>query len=246
MSKPSGSANGQEGRSNGEDDLRSLLEALKADIGELKNESDLLRSQAVAKQETVIIADRLEAPGEGEELYSMLAELKKDIVSLRSDNDALARGETVVAPVRAPEKTNEVAIMLHELKSDINDLKHDNESLRLENLTARDGARLENVGGAYRNENNQTVAGLMKGAAALVLVAAAAGGGYYLAKSQGGGTTNSGVSPNIASTRPTGPTVKPSIVAQTTKNIEQPGKSCGTCQGSIWRKSCERRGDDQL
>ena len=52
-------------------------------------------------------------------------------------------------PARATRRgSNEkVAGILHELKGDISELKHENESLRLENLTARDGAHFNNLGG---------------------------------------------------------------------------------------------------
>ncbi len=165
-------------------EMHALLEALKADIGNLREENDLLRRQAFAPQDNIPASDNAD-----EELYGMLVELKDDIVSLRTENDALREGDGGQPFVRSAQKSDDVAMVLRELKSDIDVLKHDNQSLRLENLTARDGAHFENLGGqqeAYRHAERSIAPGLLKGVAALALVTMAAGGGYYVAKMQGG------------------------------------------------------------
>ena len=185
MSSPLSRGASGDGPQDDSGDMRALLEALKADIGNLRDENETLRTAAIMAQ------DRQSAGHEGEEdeqLFAMLGELKDDITVLRSENEALKHGTTVPSVTRSSSKNDEVAMMLHELKDDINELKHDNESLRLENLTARDGAHFESLGGqneAYRNRQNGVFSNLLKGLGALALVAGAAGGGYYLAMTQG-------------------------------------------------------------
>ncbi len=184
MRSPLANHNAQDKRSDDSIELRSLLEALKADIGNLREENDQLRSQAFASGEDA--GD--EVLNEQEvELYEMLGELKDDLDGLRSANDVLRENNKNVVRNRAPDSDGQVASILHGLKDDISELKHKNESLRLENLTARDGARFKNLGGqemAYRNDDENIGAGFLKGLGMVVLVAGAAGGGYYFAKTQ--------------------------------------------------------------
>lgn len=156
------------------------------------------------------------------ELYKMLGELKQDIVSLRSENDALRQGKPATPPVEAREETDEVAAMQQKLKDDIKSLKQENESLRLENLTTRDGAYFENLGGqqeAYRNSQKSVFSRLLKGFAALVLVAGAASGGYYLAKSEG----QSGTS--LPTTETASVTAKKALDVKPVKELPLPATS---------------------
>ncbi len=184
MSSPLARSNSSKEDSDDSTELRSLLKALQADIGNLREENDQLRTQAFAAQDNSAAEE-----SEDEELFGMLVGLKDDIDSMRSENDALRAGNMTMPVAKSPAKSDEVAMVLRELKSDINDLKHDNEALRLENLTARDGAHFDHLGGqheGYRNAPGGIGAGLLKGVGALALVSIAAGGGYYLAKTQGG------------------------------------------------------------
>jgi len=184
MRSPLASHNASGKRSDDSTELRGLLEALKADIGNLREENDQLRSQTFGaptdKGDEILNEQDVE-------LYQMLGELKDDIDGLRSANDALRQKNQAFVENKARGSNDKVASILHELKEDMSELKHENESLRLENLTARDGARFNNLGGqdiAYRNEEENTGSGFLKGLGVVMLAAGAAGGGYYLAKRQ--------------------------------------------------------------